>query len=115
MEPVQSAEAQLKEARDRNNAPELIQVTVVWAGPGEAPCEVALALPLGSTLADAVRHAQCCERLEDIELGVFNRVQPPETLLRPGDRVEIYRPLVVDPKEARRVRAEIRQRRAARA
>jgi putative ubiquitin-RnfH superfamily antitoxin RatB of RatAB toxin-antitoxin module len=32
-------------------------------------------------------------------------------LLRDGDRVEIYRPLTVDPKEARRVRAEVRRRR----
>lgn len=113
MEPLQSKTAS-KTARDRNNAPELIQATVVWARPGTPPCEVMVELPPGSTIADAVRRAQCCESLEDIELGVFNRVQTPETLLRSGDRVEIYRPLVVDPKEARRVRAEVRQRRTAR-
>jgi putative ubiquitin-RnfH superfamily antitoxin RatB of RatAB toxin-antitoxin module len=36
--------------------------------------------------------------------GIWSRVQPPDTLLRDRDRVELYRALRVDPKEARRLR-----------
>lgn len=43
--------------------------------------------------------------LESREVGVFGQRVSREHLLRPGDRVEIYRPLTVDPKEARRRRA----------
>lgn len=110
-------ELQPEKARDRNNAAELIHATVVWAAAGQAPCEVAVELPKGSTIGDAARKAfqsWLQETFEEMALGIFNRVQPADTLLRPGDRVEIYRPLVVDPKDARRVRAEIKQRRTAR-
>jgi putative ubiquitin-RnfH superfamily antitoxin RatB of RatAB toxin-antitoxin module len=43
--------------------------------------------------------------LDSAEVGVFGRMVSREQALRPGDRVEIYRPLTVDPKEARRRRA----------
>jgi uncharacterized protein len=38
-------------------------------------------------------------------VGIYGRVVPPGTIVRDGDRVEIYRPLVADPKELRRARA----------
>lgn len=38
------------------------------------------------------------------KVGIWGRVMPPDTLLRDRDRIEIYRPLTVDPKEARRLR-----------
>jgi putative ubiquitin-RnfH superfamily antitoxin RatB of RatAB toxin-antitoxin module len=43
--------------------------------------------------------------LDSREVGVFGRLVSREQALRPGDRIEIYRPLEVDPKEARRRRA----------
>lgn len=93
----------------------LIEATVVHVG--ESACEpVAVRLPAGSTLLDAViaaglwsRDPQQPLRLPD--LGVFNRPRPADTLLRAGDRVEIYAPLLIDPKQARRVRAAVRRRR----
>ncbi|MBT9458710.1 MAG: RnfH family protein [Burkholderiaceae bacterium] len=39
-----------------------------------------------------------------LKVGIWGRVMPPDTLLRDRDRIEIYRPLTVDPKEARRLR-----------
>ena len=42
--------------------------------------------------------------------GVWGRVQPLDHVLRDGDRVELYRPLTVDPKEARRLRYKKQQR-----
>lgn len=97
---------------DRNNAG-TIHATVVWATPGAPPREVAVQLPQGSTLAEAVRAAALVDvDMEMLDVGVFNRPKKTDTLLRDGDRVEIYRPLVVDPKEARRIRVEVRRRRA---
>ena len=51
-----------------------------------------------------------CEQVPEIEvdagrLGVFSRKKPPGFVLRDGDRVEIYRPLLADPKEIRRKKA----------
>ena len=90
----------------------MICATVVWAAPHALPREIAVELPTGSTLLDAVRAAGFAVAEEDLlDLGVFNRPQVPETVLCQGDRVEIYRPLQVDPKEARRIRAEVRRRR----
>ena len=46
----------------------------------------------------------------ELSVGVFSKLLPLDTPVHEGDRVEIYRPLVVDPKEARRHRAELRRR-----
>ena len=42
-------------------------------------------------------------------IGIFGRVVAPDALLKDGDRVEIYRPLLADPKDARRTRARHRR------
>ena len=67
-----------------------------------------LQLPAAATLADALlasgllpRHGQ---GLEGLAAGIWSRAKPLDTPLRDADRVEIYRPLRVDPKEARRLR-----------
>jgi hypothetical protein len=67
-----------------------------------------LALDEGATVADAIAAADLGEDSASVDpqrLGIFGRRVPPGQLLRDGDRVEIYRPLVLDPKEARRRRA----------
>lgn len=65
-------------------------------------------LPAGATVADALRASGMAERhalnSDDLRVGVWSRVVEAQTLLRDRDRVEIYRPLTVDPKEARRLR-----------
>jgi len=43
--------------------------------------------------------------LQQAPLGIFGKVVKDETMLRDGDRIEVYRPLLIDPKEARRKRA----------
>jgi len=76
-------------------------------GPGQVD-GVTLDLPQGATLRDALRASGVLQRHAlhepDVVAGVWSRVKPHDTLLREGDRVEIYRPLTVDPKEARRLR-----------
>lgn len=44
--------------------------------------------------------------LENCKVGVYGKLKPLDSLLRERDRVEIYRPLIADPKESRRKRAE---------
>ncbi|MGE5638660.1 MAG: RnfH family protein [Clostridia bacterium] len=58
----------------------------------------------GATLADAIAAAGFSA--EGLKTGIFGAVAGPQTVLKEGDRVEIYRPLALDPKEARRKRAE---------
>jgi len=43
--------------------------------------------------------------LDEVKVGIFSKVVPLDQVLREGDRVEIYRPLIADPKEVRRQRA----------
>lgn len=89
-----------------------IAVTVVWATPA-AVHEIAVRVPAGSTLRDAVRASGLLAQVTlPLDLGVFNRPRPADSPARAGDRIEIYRPLTVDPKEARRVRADVKRRRA---
>lgn len=95
----------------------MLRIEVVYAEPDAQPL-IRLELAVGSTVADALRHSgifRLCPALEDAQLplGIFGRRVTPETLLCDGDRVEIYRALKVDPKEARRRRAGSRARRSA--
>ena len=89
-------------------APGLLHVEVVYAPAGAAVDLTRLALPEGATLAEAleasgvlVRHGLSLERTP---AGIWGRRARADTRLRVGDRVELYRPLQCDPKEARRQR-----------
>jgi len=74
---------------------------------GEVDC-VSLRLPAGATLADALHASGLLARhgldAQAVRPGIWGKVAGSRTLLRDRDRVEIYRPLLVDPKEARRLR-----------
>ncbi len=88
---------------------EPIGVSVAYSPRAGEVDEVALALAPGATLIDAIRASGLLARHPEIDLaahrtGIWGRAKPHETPLREHDRVEIYRPLVVDPKEARRLR-----------
>ena len=90
-------------------APEaLLRIEVVYATPA-AQAVVELSVPRGTSAAQAVERSGLARRFPEIgaaaKLGVFGRVVPPESPLSDGDRVEIYRPLVADPKQARVTRA----------
>jgi hypothetical protein len=94
---------------------ERIHASVVYCAPGE-PYVITVDLSAGATLRDAVLASGLLQRCPELaaaplDLGVFNQPQPLHRLVRPGDRIEVYRPLSVDPKVARRVRADIKRRR----
>jgi len=86
-----------------------IHVEVVLAMP-ERQELIALKVISGSTVADAIAQSGVIEMFEGFELdttkvGIFGLKASPDQVLREGDRVEIYRPLIADPKESRRQRA----------
>lgn len=83
-----------------------IRVQVCYPLPGE-PRLRELTMAEGSTVRDAVIASGLLPEYEPehCAVGIFGKKKAPETLLREGDRVEIYRPLVADPKDARRRRA----------
>jgi uncharacterized protein len=69
-----------------------------------------LSLPAGSTVIQAVEQSGILLSMPEIDfdpsrLGIFSRRVEPDEVLHDGDRVEIYRPLTLDPKDARRRRA----------
>jgi hypothetical protein len=84
-----------------------VRVEVVYAL-AQKQERVSLDLPPDSTVRDALQASGLLQRLPQIEtgrLGVWGRPVSTQTRLRDRDRVEIYRPLVADPKEVRRERA----------
>lgn len=89
-----------------------IRVTVVYALPHEQRV-IDLDLQEGATAAEAVAASGIASAIPGglpvpIELGTWGAKVAPDARLRDGDRVEIYRPLVADPKQARRERAKDR-------
>lgn len=84
-----------------------LRVEVVYATP-ERQWLIELEVPPGTTAAGAIRLSGIVGQCPDIDtssIGVFGETVAQDYRLRPGDRVEIYRPLIADPKEARRDRA----------
>lgn len=86
-----------------------LRVEVVYALPASVDA-VLVELPAGAKVLDAVRASGMIERHPDIDLkthrlGIHGKVVATDAPLAAGDRVEIYRPLAMDPKEARRRRA----------
>lgn len=86
-----------------------MRVCVVFASQPRTVNECFLQLSEGATLGDAIAQSHFLDGLDaamvaSLECGVWGRKQPLQHILRAGDRVEIYRPLRVDPKEARRQR-----------
>ena len=86
-----------------------ILVEVAYALP-DRQLIVCLEVPAGTRIGEAIRRSEICDqfpglRVQDDMVGVFGKRRPLDYQLRPGDRVEIYRPLIADPKEVRRERA----------
>jgi hypothetical protein len=86
-----------------------ISIEVVYAQP-ERQEVVHLKLPQGATLQQALEASGLPHKHPEIDLvkgkfGVYSKLAKPDTVLRDRDRVEIYRPLIADPKEVRKQRA----------
>ena len=87
-----------------------LQVEVAYALPDQQVI-LTLSVPSGTNVAETIKSSGILERFPEIDLtqnkvGVFSKLTKLDALLRNKDRVEIYRPLIADPKEVRRKRAE---------
>lgn len=86
-----------------------LMVEVVYAG-SERQRLVSVSVPAGARVAEAIAASGVLQEFPEIDLtanrvGIFGQLTRLDEVLRDGDRVEIYRPLIADPKEARRKRA----------
>ena len=87
-----------------------IQVEVAYALPHQQVI-MPVKLAANSTVEEAIKQCGILEKFPEIDLtqskvGIFSKLTKLDTILREKDRVEIYRPLIADPKEVRRKRAE---------
>lgn len=91
-----------------------LRIQVCYAEP-ERQLLQDMTVPVGTTLQEAILQSGILNALPGLDittlkLGVYGKSKPLDTVLRDQDRVEIYRPLLADPKEARRKRAEKKNR-----
>jgi putative ubiquitin-RnfH superfamily antitoxin RatB of RatAB toxin-antitoxin module len=89
---------------------ELLSVEIAYALP-ETQLLIELEVVAGTTAGEAIENSGILQRFPQIDLsrqkiGIFGKVVEPDRVLSSGDRVEIYRPLIADPKDARRRRAK---------
>lgn len=92
-------------------AEEAIRIEVVYALPGEQAL-VELEVAAGTTAGEAIDRSgisACWPQADTSRIGVFGECVDASHVLEDGDRVEIYRPLVADPKEVRRETARRRR------
>ena len=90
-----------------------IRVEVAYALP-DRQAIIALDVPAGTTMHEAVLRSGICERFpgmidpDTVAMGVYAKLEPsPKTrVLADGERVELYRPLEVDPRDSRKERAQ---------
>ena len=89
--------------------PDMFKVEIVYAL-AQRTIALALEVPPGATVADALRLSAADRGFQDLDLahaavGIFGKVASRDQPLKEGDRIEIYRPLLEEPKLARRNRA----------
>lgn len=86
----------------------LINVEVAYARPDKQVI-ISIQIKAGSTVEQAVMQSGVLQQFPEIDLdknklGIFGKLGKKTAELKSGDRVEIYRPLIADPKEVRRKR-----------
>lgn len=89
----------------------MIHVEVVYALPDEQTL-LTVEVPEGATILDAIKKSQITQyhpeiekNLDHLDVGIFGKLAKMDQPLRDKDRIEIYRPLIADPKEVRKKRA----------
>ena len=84
-------------------------VEVAYATPVDQ-CIIPLSVEPGSTIEDVIEESGITTLFSEIDLtqqkvGIFSKVRKLTDIVKEGDRIEIYRPLLIDPMESRRKRA----------
>ena len=92
------------------------RVTVAYACP-ERQWEIVLQVSAYANVALCIRRSGILEtcpelKLEGMKIGIYSRKVGLDTVVKEGDRIEIYRPLLINPMEARRLRAQKKSQRS---
>ncbi|MEE8340422.1 MAG: RnfH family protein [Xanthomonadales bacterium] len=87
----------------------MIYIEVAYAAPDKQVL-LGLSVPEGTTVAEGIEQSAIQGEFPELKMelktvGIFSHKVPLNHVLREGDRIEIYRPLIADPKEVRRQRA----------
>lgn len=93
-----------------NSLEKTIEIEIAYAT-AETQLLLCAKVPTASTIAEALTYVAINTHIPGLDwqslvVGIFGQRQSPDTVLKAGDRIEIYRPLSMDPKLARRARAE---------
>lgn len=83
----------------------MLKVELVYVAQDQCTIHLQLTLKPGATVADALDESGLLAihpELQGLPVGIFARQVSLDCVLKPGDRIEIYRPLTLDPKEKRR-------------
>ncbi|KTC91794.1 MULTISPECIES: RnfH family protein [Legionella] len=87
----------------------MVKVELVYIAANQSLVHLSLSLETGATVADALNQSEILKTnpsLSELAVGIFSKPVSLDTILRAGDRIELYRPLILDPKEKRRQRAK---------
>jgi uncharacterized protein len=98
------------ETMGNDDKSELLRIRVIYALPDRQAC-VDLQLPPGTSLSEAVTRSGLLQKFPEsaahpLSCAIFGRSVPLTYELRDGDRIEILRPLIIDPKQSRREAAQ---------
>ncbi|AMP00922.1 rnfH Ubiquitin family protein [Collimonas arenae] len=91
-----------------------IRIQVCYATP-ELQVLRELEVPAGTLLHEGIKRSGLLQEMREIDLtcwrvGIYGKLKTLDTVLRDRDRIEIYRPLIADPMESRRKRADKKSR-----
>lgn len=89
-----------------------INIELVYVTAANSTVHHKLSLPDSATVADALLISELfkqCPETQQLEVGIFSKRVTAETVLKEGDRIEIYRPLTKNPNDRRRLRAAVKK------
>lgn len=102
LQALQHAEPQAALSASTDSGP--LTVSVVWASPDQVS-SISLVVPVGTQVGQALELSGLLQKYQPAGLAVFGQRCDLTRILSDGDRIELCRPLVVEPKAARRRRA----------
>jgi uncharacterized protein len=86
----------------------MVNIELVYLPANQQAVHLHLTVPVGTTVGGVLQQSDVLQshlEIKDLPVGIFGTQVTLDTVVKAGDRVEIYRPLMIDPKEKRRQRA----------
>ena len=90
----------------------MVHVELIYIAQDKSSVHLNMVLPQGALVNDALKESGIYEthpETKELCIGMYAKIVSEDTVLRDGDRIELYRPLTIDPKEKRRQLARARK------